>query len=105
MVTRIGPKLPRRNFVAAWRERRGLTQEQLASRLDTHKGQISNWENNKRAMSFDVQAALAEALDLEPSDLFRSPDQPSVDALLRGQSPEVISQAVSLVEVLLRKRG
>ena len=105
MVTRIGPKLPRRNFVSAWREMRGLTQEQLASRLDTHKGQVSNWENNKRAMSFDVQAALAEALDIDPSDLFRHPDQPSADAILRGQPPEIISQAISLIEVLLRKRG
>lgn len=104
MVTRIGPKKPRRNYLAAWREQRGLTQDQLADRLDTYKGQISNWENGRRAMSFDVQAALAEALDIEPSDLFRDPERPSADELLRDVAPEVHQQAIDLIRVLVGRR-
>jgi len=42
MVTRIGPKHAKRHYLRAWREKRHLTQEQLAARLGTHKGQISN---------------------------------------------------------------
>lgn len=105
MITRIGPKQIRRNFLGEWRKKRELTQEQLAARLDTTKPQVSNWENGRRMMSYQVQAALAEALGIEPSDLFRHPDQPSADALLRGQSPEVVRQAIDLIEVLIRKRG
>jgi transcriptional regulator with XRE-family HTH domain len=101
MVTKIGPRQPRRNFLKQWREHRGLTQEQLAARLDTHKGQISNWENGRRDLTFNVQAALAEALEIEPQDLFRDPAQPSADELLRRASPEVRDQALRVIRALV----
>lgn len=105
VVTRIGPKQPRRNFLAKWRLKRELTQEQLADRVGTHKAQVSNWENNKRAMSFAVQSALAEALDIEPSDLFRDPDRPSADELLRDASPETVKEAIEIIRVLVSRRA
>lgn len=105
MVTRIGPKTPRRNFLAKWRQKRELTQEQLAERLGTYKGQISNWEGNKRNMGFAVQAALAEALDIEPSDLFRDPERPSADELLRDADPKVFNEAIEIIKVLVARRA
>ena len=105
MPPRIGPKVPHKHYLARWRDKRGLTQEQLAARIGTTKGQISNWENNKRGLNFQIIGALAEALDIEPGDLFRDPDRPSADQLLRGASPAVLRQAIELVEVLIRKRS
>lgn len=105
MVTRIGPKQPRRNFLAKWREKRGLTQEQLADRIGTYKGQVSNWENARRHMSAQVQAALAEALDIEPGDLWRDPDRPSADELLRGVAPDVHEKAIEMIRVLTGRRA
>lgn len=105
MVTRIGPRQPRRNFVAKWREAKGLTQEQLADRLGTYKGQVSNWENARRSMSFDVQAALAEALGIEPPDLFRDPARPSADELLRDVPAEVHNQAIDMIRILIGRRA
>ncbi len=105
MVTRIGPKTPRRNFLAKWRQKRELTQEQLADRLGTYKGQVSNWEGGKRALTFDVQAALAEALDIEPQDLFRDPDRPSADELLRDASPQLYKEAIEIIKVLVSRRA
>jgi len=84
---------------------RGLTQEQLAERLNTYKGQVSNWENGRRALTYQVQAALAEALDIEPSDIFRSPDRPSADELLRDVPPDVHRQAIELLRVLVNKKA
>jgi len=104
MVTRIGPKTPRRNFLAKWRQKRELTQEQLADRVGTYKAQISNWEGGKRSLSFDVQTALAEALDIEPQDLFRDPDRPSADELLRNASPQVLNEAIEIIKVLVARR-
>lgn len=92
MVTRIGPRQPRRNFLAKWRESKGLTQEELANRLETYKGQISNWENGRRDMTFNVQAGLAEALGIEPEDLFRDPDRPSPSELLRDDTIRVVAE-------------
>lgn len=105
MVTRIGPKTPRRNFLAKWRAKKELTQEQLAERIGTYKGQISNWESNRRAMGADVLVALAEALDIEPSDLFRDPERPSADELLRGADPKVVLEAIEIIKVLVARRA
>jgi transcriptional regulator with XRE-family HTH domain len=105
MVTRIGPRVPRRNHIKDWREKRGLTQEQLAERLGTYKAQISNWENARRSLTFAVQSALAEALDIEPSDIFRSPERPSADELLRDVPPDVHRQAIELIRVLVNKKA
>lgn len=102
MVTRIGPKKPFRHFLKAWRLALGLTQETLAERLGTSKGQISNWENYKKDMTANVVAALAEALNIEPSDIFRDPATPSVDTLLGTATPEQRRLAVEMVKTILK---
>jgi transcriptional regulator with XRE-family HTH domain len=102
MIARIGPKRPRRQYLRQWRELRGLTQEQVAERLDTSKGQVSRWESGGRGMSAGVIEALEEALQLEPGDIFRDPAQPSVDELLRNATPEQRQQVLSVVAALLK---
>jgi len=87
-----------------------LTQQQLADRLPigengkpTDKGQVSRWERHERGITMDVQAALAEALDLDsPADLFRDPATPSADELLRRATPEQRRQAFFLIETILK---
>ncbi len=81
---------------------RGLSQQQLADRLDTSKGQISRWESGGRAMSGDVIAALADALSIDPGDLFRDPSAPSIDALLARAPAHVRETAAELVKALLK---
>ena len=109
MVTRIGPKNPIRHYLREWREYRGLTQQQLADRLPvgedgkaTGKDQVSRWERAERGMTMDVQAALAEALDIEPGALFRDPQQPSADEILRRATPEQRVLAFRVIDTLLR---
>lgn len=104
MVKRIAPKKLRRNYLAKWRQKRELTQEKLAEMLGTYKGQVSNWEGGKRALTFDVQSALAEALEIEPSDLFRDPDRPSADELLRDADPRIFNEAIEIIKVLVARR-
>lgn len=103
MVARIGPKAPFRHYLKEWREYRGLTQQQLADRLDTGKDQISRWESGKRGMSAEVLAALAEALQLsEPGQIFHDPAQPSADELLRNATPEQRRAAFTVIEALMK---
>lgn len=102
MATRIGPRKPPRLFIAEWRESKGLTQEQLAQRLDTTDVTISRWETRKRQPNLDALAAIAEALDIELRDLYRLPTTPSADALLRGQPKEVVEQAMKLIQAIRR---
>ena len=105
MIERIGPRQPFRHFLREWRKHRGLTQQQVADRLETNKGNVANWENGKRGIGADVQAALAEALSIDPQDLFRDPAQPSADALLRNATPEVRAQAFAIIEALMKTAG
>src|ERR1039458_2859046 len=89
MVTRIGPKHPIRLYLREWRNDRGLTQVQLAERIGTTKATISRTENRTRDTTLGFLGAAVEALggDLDVSNLFRPPKQPSVDAKLRAASP------------------
>lgn len=88
MVTRIGTSKAVRVFLREWREYRDLTQEQLAARLETTKTTISRKENDHRRVDVDYMAAVAEALQCEPADLFRDPRQPSPQELLNSLSED-----------------
>ena len=67
----------RRTFIRQWREHRGLTQEQLADRLETSVASISRLESGTQPYTQDVLEALAEALSTDPASLLmRNPEDP-----------------------------
>lgn len=102
MPARIGPRRPFRLHIAAWREARGLSQEALGGRLGVTDVTVSRWETGKRQPDLNAQAAIAEALDIDPMDLARHPDQPSADALLRGQPADVVENAFKMLKAIVR---
>jgi transcriptional regulator with XRE-family HTH domain len=105
MPPRIGPKKPFKLFLAEWREAKGLTQQQLADRLGptgTSDVTVSRWETEARKCDNSAQQAIAEALGIEWVDLYRHPDRPSADAMLRDQPPEVVDQALKLIQAIRR---
>lgn len=83
-MDRIGNRRAIHWYVREHRERRGLTQEQLAERMDTNKGQISKLERGAQRMNDDWAALIAEALNIEPWQLLRHPDAPDPADLLAG---------------------
>lgn len=101
-MERIGPTNPTRHFLKDWRIEKSLTQQQLADRLDTSKDQVSRFENYKRKMTLDAAAAFAEALGIDTLAIFRDPQQPSADELLRNATPEQRRQAFAILETLLK---
>lgn len=101
-MERIGAKKPERHFLREWREYKGLTQQQLANRLDTGKDQVSRFENYKRRMTLDAASAFASALGIDTLAIFRDPAQPSADELLRNATPEQRRQAFAILETLLK---
>lgn len=105
MAARIGPKRPRRIFLKEWREHRDLTQERLGERLGVSDVTVHRWEKNLSLLNTNVMAAIAEALMIEPTDLYRHPDQPSADQLLRGASPEVMADVLSYIEFAKNRRA
>lgn len=82
-------------FLVEWREKRNLTQKQLGDRLGVADMTVSRWERKTAQLSTDVLAAVSEALDIEPTDLYRHPDQPSADALLRGAPDSLVQSTIA----------
>ncbi|HEU4986895.1 MAG TPA: helix-turn-helix transcriptional regulator [Rhizobiaceae bacterium] len=72
MAKRVRPRFksgPRRHFIRQWREYRGLTQEQLAERIDVTAGTISQLENGRISYTQPTLEAIAEALQTTPGDI------------------------------------
>jgi transcriptional regulator with XRE-family HTH domain len=109
MPPRIYASRPPRIFLREWRKKIGISQERLGLRIGTDGvsgvtvGRWENWEEPEgREPDLNTLAAIAEALGIEIADLFRHPDQPSADELLRGQPQEVIEQAMKLIMAIRR---
>lgn len=60
-------------FLREWRKHRGLTQEELAERIDSTKATISRMETGAAPYSQPFLEACADALDCHPADLITSP--------------------------------
>ena len=114
MTERIGPKKPLRHYLKEWRTRKDkfLTQQQLADRLPvgeegqgTSKDVISRWERHQRGISMEAQAALAEALDIEPWQLYQHPDAPTADQLLMKATPKKRVEIIAVIEAMLKNAG
>lgn len=94
----------RRTFFKEWRIHRGLSQEQLADRLDTSVASISRIENGTQPYTQDVLEALAEALMTDPASLLmRNPDDPEAiwsiwDQAKKGERQLIEELARSVVK-------
>ena len=56
--------------IRRYREQKKLTQDELAERLHVTRQAVSNWETGKNHPDLDMLSSLAQALDLELTDLF-----------------------------------
>jgi len=99
-----------RHYVKEWRTKRGLTQEQLAERVDRSRGLISQIESGTTLLTEDLIYALAEAFQCEPGDIFRV--NPLKEGLviditdsLVGASPQLQAEALGFVRGLVSNRG
>lgn len=101
MIKRIEASTPLKLFLGEWRERRGLSQDQLAERIGTTKASVSRWEGGKRDVTGEVISSIAWALNLSPVQLFRHPDDLSLDDMLGAAPLPVRRKALALIKTLL----
>jgi transcriptional regulator with XRE-family HTH domain len=102
MPQRIHGRHPPRLFIREWREIRGLTQQQLGDRVGASDVTIARWEGRKRRPDLGALAAISEALGIHQTALYRHPDTPSADDLLRDQPPEIQEQAIAIIRAIRR---
>lgn len=82
------------NLVKAHRRRAGLTQEALAERANISTDMVSKIEGGNSGARFGVIAQLAEALQVDPAELF-TPDLPG-GQLQRSTLIEITSRLARL---------
>lgn len=86
MPSKIGPKKEFKHFIAEHRVHCGLTQKQLAERLETSEMTVSRWETGLTRVDMPLLAAVAEALygeAMEAEDILHHPDRPTPNQLMR----------------------
>jgi len=91
-----------RHFVRQWRKYRHLTQEQLAERIGSTHGAISQLETGRTSYTQGMLEALADALMCEPADLLmRDPSQDQMIWSLWDKLGEAEKrQAVRLIQAI-----
>lgn len=77
-----------RHYLREWRIKRGMKQEDLAKAVGTLKSVISRYETGERGISLEMQFKLFQALQIVPGQFFADPDEPSLDAVVKGKSRE-----------------
>ncbi|MFG5120484.1 helix-turn-helix domain-containing protein [Methylorubrum sp. POS3] len=93
----------RRRFgtqVAAFRRRRGLTQDGLAAAAELSVDMISKIERGSTGVHFPVIERLAAALDVDPGELFLAPG--GVSAREGGPLTELAQSLAPLSDAELR---
>ena len=57
------------NRIRLYRKESGLTQEQLADKINVSKSRVSNWEQGINRPDADILADICRALNVSPSNL------------------------------------
>ena len=89
------------HFLKAWREHRGMTQAQLAERVNLDRSDLSRIERGQVQCRQPTLEALARALGCRPGDIFNSsPDDPNAIQHLWDRLDELSRQVLrQLIEL------
>lgn len=97
------------HFIRQWRKHRGLTQQELAKRIDYTDGAISHIETGQSAYTQTFLEAIAKALDCKPGDLiFHEPKTASnkdkINQMVASMDEEDTAILMVMVEAFWRAR-
>lgn len=98
----MAKKAFKKTFIRNWRKHRGLTQEQLAERIEMSPATVSMLERGETPYNQGVLEAVADALMCEPVDLLiRNPSDPDgIWSIWDQLAPVERQQAVSVIRAL-----
>jgi len=88
-------------YLKEWRQHCGLSQECLAARLRTTKGEVSRYERGERTLSLRLQFRIGKALGIEAAQLFYPPEIRSADAMLAHLPQDERDRLIAALELLI----
>jgi transcriptional regulator with XRE-family HTH domain len=95
------------NKIKELREKQGMTQSELAKRLNISDKTISSWENGTRLPRMGLVESISKILNVSKSDLFDNKKSPSLTEQamqkFNNLSPEEQKQAIDYLDYLISK--
>jgi DNA-binding Xre family transcriptional regulator len=104
MVTKIRKSVRGHLYIEEWMEFRGLSDEKLANRIGVARETVTRWRGQQHRLNPGKMAAIASALDCEPEELWRPPERPSLDAMVKNATEELQNTAADIVRRLVGGR-
>lgn len=102
MVTKIRKPTPRRFYLREWRKTRAKPAVALAALLDIERESYYRLERNPHTLSIAEIDKLADALDIEPEQLWHPPNgPPSLDLLVSDASDDMRATVTDIVRRLI----
>ena len=84
------------------RNKRGLTQEQLAERVEINTPNISYIENGKFYPSYETFVGLVHALDIEPCELFAFDSMAKTPEQLKDEMMDAFNKDEKLLRLIYK---
>jgi transcriptional regulator with XRE-family HTH domain len=106
MVTKIGGGRRVHLYITEHMAARGINDERMAGMLGVARETVWRWRTEQHRLNPPKIAAIAEALGVEPPELWqlpRSPDRPSLDDMLRDAPDEEIKRAATIISLAIRR--
>ena len=99
-----------RHYLKQWRKRRGLTQDQLAERVERTRGLIAQYESGQTEMPESMIYALAHALAIDTWDLFKTNPEKEGELVditdeLRGLDEKERSEALGYIRAMKARKA
>ncbi|HLH92098.1 MAG TPA: helix-turn-helix transcriptional regulator [Xanthobacteraceae bacterium] len=90
-------------YIQEHMQARGLSDEKVGEILGVARETIWRRRTEQHRLNPKKIAELAHAIGVEPEDLYRPPDRPSVDAMLKDVDQATFETSVDIVRRLIKK--
>lgn len=107
MVTKIlGGRKTGKLFFKEWLEKRELSAERFADRVEVERQTVYRWINGERRPRPEYYDKIVQALDLSGfSDLYRPPHRPSIDAVTANLPDDMHEDVLDFAVKLAKRRA
>lgn len=90
-------------FIEEWMQELKLNDETLGLRMGKSRTTIWRWRTEQHRLNPQKLAALAKAMKIAPEDFWRPPGRPSLDAILRNASDDLVREAAEVLKILAKR--
>lgn len=101
MVTKIRKGARVYLYITEHMKKQDISDEHLANRIGVARETVFRWRKEQRRLNPEKIAVIASALDMEPHELYRPPDNPFLDTIVRKAPAEdqaFVEQAIKRIK-------